>query len=68
MTIYEFRCNKCGNIFEELVFSSDKDESFSCPECGDSDVCRVLSSFSSGSSSSGSSLGASSCAPSGGFS
>jgi len=29
MPIYEFRCNKCGNIFEELVFSSDKDESFS---------------------------------------
>ena len=29
MPMYEFRCNKCGGTFEELVFASD--ETVPCP-------------------------------------
>jgi len=72
MPIYEFKCNKCGNTFEQLIFSSDEEEKLACPSCGQIDVARLMSSFSSGSSSSGKGLSSglsSSCAPSlGGFS
>jgi putative FmdB family regulatory protein len=71
MPIYEFKCNACGNTFEEIVFSSERDSDFECPTCGDEDTCRLLSSFSCGSGSSagpGKELTAS-CGPStGGFS
>lgn len=70
MPIYEYKCSKCGNIFEKLVFASDQEEKFVCPSCGDQDACRLMSSFSCGSSSGGG-LGASalsSCASSGGSS
>ncbi len=33
MPIYEYRCKKCGRIYEELVFNS-KDEPKVCKECG----------------------------------
>ena len=67
MPIYEFKCNKCEKIFEQLIFSSDEEEKLGCPSCGQSNTSRLMSSFSSGTMSS-SGL-ASSCAPSsGGFS
>ena len=56
MPIYEYKCNKCGTIFEQLFFPSDKDDRFTCPSCGDRDTCRLLSSFSCGSASSGGDL------------
>ncbi|MGD2124574.1 MAG: zinc ribbon domain-containing protein [Desulfobacteraceae bacterium] len=68
MPIYEFQCNKCGKPFEQLVFPSDTEETFVCPFCGHHDVCRLLSSFSCGTSSSESGLPSSACAPKGGFS
>ena len=43
MPIYEYKCEKCGNSFEKLVFSSDKEPVF-CPECKAEDVKRLLSS------------------------
>ena len=42
MPIYEFRCNRCGAVFEELVRNGVKPE---CPECRSGDVCRLLSAF-----------------------
>ncbi|MBW1858194.1 MAG: zinc ribbon domain-containing protein [Deltaproteobacteria bacterium] len=67
MPIYEFKCNKCEKIFEQLIFSSDEEEKLACPSCGKRNTSRLMSSFSSGTVSS-SGL-ASSCAPSsGGFS
>lgn len=71
MPIYEFMCPRCGKTFETLVFSSDRDGSPICPECGGEETRRVLSSFSRGSGG-GSALdgaGAAACGPSpGGFS
>ena len=69
MPIYEFVCKKCGNTFEQLVFKSDPQSGYLCPICGDSDTCKLMSSFSCGQATSGGASGKSSCAPSpGGFS
>lgn len=71
MPLYELKCNKCGNIFEQLVFPSDGENKFICPRCGEGDTHRLMSSFSSRSSISGKGLSngvSSACPPSpGGF-
>ncbi|MBW2609056.1 MAG: zinc ribbon domain-containing protein [Deltaproteobacteria bacterium] len=65
MPIYEYRCNKCENAFEQLVFPSDNEDKFICPSCGGKDISRIASSFSCGSDSSpGSGLSSSACSPS----
>jgi len=67
MPLYEFRCKKCGNIFEQLILSSDEEDSLVCPSCGEREICRLMSSFSCGSPSSGKGLSggqASACSPS----
>ncbi|MFC1533397.1 zinc ribbon domain-containing protein [Thermodesulfobacteriota bacterium] len=71
MPIYEYKCNKCGNGFEQIVFPSDDADMFECPSCGEKDICRLVSSFSCGSSDLDGSLGSSlstGCSSSGGFS
>jgi putative FmdB family regulatory protein len=35
MPLYEYRCKKCGHVFEKIVKFSDK-PSKKCPECGGS--------------------------------
>lgn len=40
--IYEYRCTKCGNLFEEWTKSFDSPEEETCPECGGNAV-RVVS-------------------------
>ena len=57
MPIYEFKCNKCEAVFEQLMFAADSDESIVCPVCGKRDARRLLSSFSSGSTGSGKGMG-----------
>jgi putative FmdB family regulatory protein len=72
MPIYEFKCKNCGNTFEYLCMRSDDENHVKCPSCGKEKSEKLLSTFSSVSSSSsqglGSIAGASSCSPSGGFS
>ncbi|MEW6067861.1 MAG: zinc ribbon domain-containing protein [Nitrospirota bacterium] len=54
MPIYEFRCLKCGYIFELLKLKkSDADSSMKCPKCSSNEVERVLSTVSIGTSSGG---------------
>jgi putative FmdB family regulatory protein len=33
MPIFEYRCGKCGKIYEELIFG-DRDRKVPCPACG----------------------------------
>lgn len=40
MPIYEFRCSKCGEFFELLVFPGDVP---ACPQCGDRKVEKAMS-------------------------
>ena len=42
MPIYEFKCEKCGNEFEMLVF---KDDEPTCPLCGNTKPTKKMSSF-----------------------
>ena len=68
MPLYEFRCKKCDQQFEKIVFPGDK-EPIKCPRCGAPKPDRLLSVFSS--STKEGNIGASassSCGPSRGFS
>jgi len=62
MPIFEYKCHSCGQEFSKLVFNSS--EQIKCPECGDADVKKKVSAFSS---SSGYSPSGSSCGSSSGF-
>ena len=42
MPIYEYRCGKCGNEFELIVFRDDTPE---CPACGDKSPAKKMSTF-----------------------
>ncbi|SVB54421.1 uncharacterized protein METZ01_LOCUS207275 [marine metagenome] len=44
MPMYDYKCNKCGTLFEELVLSSTvADDQIKCPKCGGSKSKRQLS-------------------------
>ena len=72
MPIFEFKCKKCGTIFESLCFKSSGEDKGPCPSCGADDSEKMLSAFASVSSGSGKGLAgasaSSSCASHGGFS
>jgi putative FmdB family regulatory protein len=50
MPLFEFMCDKCGEIFETLVLGS---ETVECPKCKNKNVIKQFSSFAAMSSSSG---------------
>ena len=65
MPIYEFKCKKCGHIFDEFVFSSaSTSENIVCPACGEKNVDKLMSAFSASGNSTVAS-GPSSCGSSG---
>jgi putative FmdB family regulatory protein len=48
MPMYEYRCDHCGEEFEELVFHGIPDRELTCPVCELSgSVTRKLSTFAS---------------------
>ncbi len=55
MPIYEFRCLKCGKVFELLKLKKE-DESLrmKCPKCSSPEIERVLSTINIGASARGS--------------
>lgn len=61
MPIYEFRCAKCGEKFEELCSTQARPV---CPKCGVNEVERLFSPFAtkSGNDFHGSTTGAGGCA------
>lgn len=61
MPIYEFKCENCHKMFDELIRSTKALEEIHCPYCEHNKVGRVMSSFgfSSGSTSSYSTTGSS---------
>ncbi|MCS6830718.1 MAG: zinc ribbon domain-containing protein [Armatimonadota bacterium] len=44
MPIYEFRCKGCGQKFEQRFSSADV-SGVACPQCGSSEVSRLISLF-----------------------
>lgn len=68
MPIFEFRCQKCGKEFEELILPSDS--RITCPDCKGEEVeklisiCSFVSKDSSGNITASSSNKCSSCSSS----
>ncbi len=60
MPLYEYKCPKCGQRFDEIVSYSRADE-VTCESCGYEKPERLMSTFSSGSSSSGGLSASTSC-------
>jgi len=50
MPLFDFRCKRCGAEFEALVLGGDQP---SCPECGTSDLEKLMSTFAVGGKSGG---------------
>ena len=44
MPVYEYRCDECGERFEELV-SAASAKAHRCPKCGSVSVTRLYSPF-----------------------
>lgn len=55
MPLYEYECNSCGHRFEKLVSISLGSNKQTCPSCGKEDSEKLMSAFSTKSSSSTSS-------------
>ncbi len=54
MPIYEFRCLRCGKVFELLKLKKDDDGvAMKCPKCGEQEIERVLSTINIGTSPTG---------------
>jgi putative FmdB family regulatory protein len=69
MPIYEYQCRHCQKQFE-LIVSLTGNEPVDCPDCGSTDVKKLLSAVSvgAGSSSPAPLPTAGGCSPRGGFS
>ena len=64
MPMYEFKCRKCGDNFEELATMAEVEAGeVVCPECGSKQVDRQMSTFASGGDKS--TDGGGGCGPSG---
>ncbi len=50
MPIYEYKCDKCGAVFETQRKISGHEEKVTCPYCGEKECYQVYS-FSTGSNS-----------------
>ncbi|NLP11986.1 zinc ribbon domain-containing protein [bacterium] len=45
MPIYEYRCERCDKVFEELIRSSYSEQAIVCRHCGSSEIKRAPSLF-----------------------
>ncbi len=43
MPLYDYKCSRCGTVFERLVRRSDADKPQRCPNCGSTETKRVMS-------------------------
>lgn len=46
MPLYEYRCTRCGEVFEKLRRWDQDDEELTCPRCQSDELERLLSAFS----------------------
>jgi len=43
MPIYEYKCNDCGTVFEQIILSKHNKEKVACTKCGSSKVQKTIS-------------------------
>lgn len=48
MPIYEYKCNKCGHIYEALQSIDSDSDDLQCPKCGAKEATKLFSTFASG--------------------
>ncbi len=61
MPIYEYQCQECEQVFEEIASAKDKDNARTCPACGSKTARRLMSTFAIGKPASGSSVSCPTC-------
>jgi putative FmdB family regulatory protein len=47
MPIFEFKCQECGSVFEELFTAADTTKKPACPHCCSKKTVKLLSTFAS---------------------
>lgn len=45
MPMYEFKCQSCSRVFEELCRLDETGQNLRCPECGQTGAQRLISVF-----------------------
>ncbi|MGE5676381.1 MAG: FmdB family zinc ribbon protein [Mycobacterium leprae] len=45
MPIFEFKCNSCEHVFDELVSRDAQGEALKCPHCGKVGARKLVSTF-----------------------
>jgi len=43
MPLHEYQCDRCGDVFEELIRRPSDTEALRCASCGSAEVHRILS-------------------------
>jgi putative FmdB family regulatory protein len=43
MPIYEYQCNDCQQIFQQLIMGKTDEKNLHCPECGSRNLKRLIS-------------------------
>ncbi len=51
MPMFDFRCEECGYLFEELIFGWNSDKEIICPKCKSEKTEKLMSAPAIGSSS-----------------
>ncbi len=46
MPFYDYKCEKCGNIFDRMLPMEHRNDNQKCPDCGGLAVRKVVSTFS----------------------
>ncbi|MBU1003750.1 MAG: zinc ribbon domain-containing protein [Proteobacteria bacterium] len=64
MPIFEYKCDKCGKEFEEIVFGTAAE--VKCPACGSDKTGKLMSCCRHKAAGDGADLGTASAAPAGG--
>ena len=68
MPIYEYQCQTCEHVFEELILRSTDEAELACPLCKEPHPPRIMSASAVRGSSLSSGGGGGGCVPRGGFS
>ncbi|MDF1500182.1 MAG: zinc ribbon domain-containing protein [Anaerolineales bacterium] len=61
MPIYEFVCEECNHLFEELLMSAGAIDEVQCPDCGSPSIRKKLSLIASSNKFGGASTAAAAC-------
>lgn len=65
MPLFEFKCTRCGAVFEQLIRSTRNPQEIVCPTCKSTETQKLLSSFAVAGGATATGHAAADCAPGG---